>query len=342
MPLTNFPNGISSNGVPVYGGLPYSSLIGPKGKAVFCAPYRTASSSANSAACESSDSNDGTFLRPFKTIAAAYAACNGNRGEVIYLMGYSNSAADVTDDWDATFTWSKSFVHLVGLVPPMAVSHRARINQLSTATGVSPLLNVTGHGNVFANFQIFQGVDDDTSLVNVQVTGQHNVFDGVHIAGVGHATMSASGCASLNLEGGSENVFKGCTIGVDTVDADADGTNITMDGGASRMLFEDCLIQMYVTNASAAHVRIVDSTGIDRWIRFRNCLFSSKSTNKAVDMAEVFAIGAGISQGAIILENCAAHNDGGAPVWTAGTEGIIWANMPAPTASAAGGLMTNL
>lgn len=328
-------------GVPV-NSLPYSHLMGPKGKMLFVAPYRTASSSANSSAAESSDSNDGSFQRPLKTISAAYDKCNGNRGEIIYLMGFSNTAADVTDDWSATFTWSKSFVHLIGMVPPVGVSHRVRVNQLSTATGVSPLLNVTGHGNVFANFQIFQGVADATSLINVQVTGQRNVFDNVHFAGIGDATMSAAGCCSLKLNGGAENFFKNCVIGVDTAVQDADGANLICDTAATRNMFEDCLFQSYISATGAAHVRIADGTAIDRWLWFKNCLFSSKSTNKTVDMAEVFAIPAGISQGAILLENCATHNDGGAPVWTAGTEGIIWSNMVAPTAAAAGGFMTNL
>jgi len=117
---------------------------------------------------------------------------------------------------------------------------------------------------------------------------------------------------------------------------------MTCDGAATRNMFEDCLFQAYIDNTAAAHVEVVDTTGIDRWLWFKNCLFSSKSTNKTIDMAEVFVIPAGISQGAIILQGSSAMNDGGAPVWSAGTEGIIWADMVAPAAAAAGGLMTNL
>lgn len=328
-------------GMPV-GGLPFAHLIGPKGKALFAAPYRTASTTSSDVTANASDSNAGTFEAPLKTIDAAYDLCNGNRGENIYVMNFSNTAADITDDWGATVTWSKNFVHLIGLAPPVMVSQRARIAQTSTATGISPLLNVTGHNNVFANFQIFQGVADATSLINVQVTGQRNYFENVHFAGIGDATMSAAGCASLALDGGAENVFRNCVIGLDTITQDADGINLLCDTGATRNMFDNCLFQSYISATGASHVKIADGTGIDRWLWFRRCQFLSKSTNKTVDMAEVFQIPAGISQGAIILEDCAALNDGGAPVWTAGTEGIIWANMGAPTASAAGGLMTNL
>ena len=319
-------------------GMPYSWLRGPRGKTLFVSPYRTASSTSGIG----NDNNPGTFNKPMKTVLAAYNKCIGDRGDVIYLMGASNAAADITDDLSATLTWAKNDVSLIGLCSPGVVSQRARLNQLSTATGLSPLINVTGNNCTFANFQVFQGVADATSLINVQVTGQRNFFDNVHFAGIGNATMSAAGCASLNLEGGAENVFRHCVIGVDTITQDADGRNMTCDGNASRNLFEDCLFQSFISATGAAHVEIIDTTGIDRWLWFKRCLFVSESVNKTVDMAEVFAIPAGISQGKIILQDCYAMNDGGAPVWTAGTEGIIWAGMPTTAASAGGGLMTNL
>jgi len=322
-------------GVPV-GGMPYSWLKGTKGKVLFVAPYRTTNLHA------ASDGNPGTFVQPLKTITAAYDLCTTGLGSIIYVMGASNTTADTTDDLSATLTWSKDGVHLIGLGTPNGVSQRVRINQLSTATAVSPLINITGNTNVFANVQIFQGVADAASLINVQVTGQRNLFDNVHFAGVGHATMSAAGCASLKLNGAAENLFKNCVIGVDTATMDADGTNLICDGAATRNKFEDCLFQAFISATGAGHVNLVDATAIDRWLWFKNCMFISESTNKTVDMAEVFQIPASPTQGKVILENCFAMDDGGAPVWTAGTEGIVWANMPAPTASAAGGLMTNL
>ena len=324
-------------GMPV--DLPYSFLKGPKGKTLFVAPYRTAVGDSNGT--NANDSNPGTLDAPLKTIARAYALCSGNLGEVIYLMGFQNAAAGVTDDLSATLTWAKNAVHLVGLVPPMAVSHRVRIGAAATPA-LSPMIDITGNNNVFANFQAFHGQADATALLNVRVTGQRNFFDTVHFAGIGDATQSAAGCASLALIGGDENVFKNCVIGLDTTTVDADGVNLLCDTDASRNKFIDCLFQAFISSTAAVHVKLADTTAIDRWLWFKNCLFVSESVNKTIDMAEVFNVPAGIAQGKIILQDCAAMNDGGAPVWTAGTEGIVWANMAAPTASAAGGLMTNL
>lgn len=290
-----------------------------------------------------SDGNSGkTIGRPFKTLAKALASATANNNDVVYLISESNTASATTDYQSATLDWNKDLVHLIGVGAPSMVSQRARIAQLSTATGLTSLMTVSADGCVIKNISIFHGVDDATSLIACKVTGTRNYFENVHFAGIGHATMSAAGCASLSLDGGAENVFKNCVIGVDTVDTDADGVNLLCDTAATRNMFDDCLFQLYITAAGACHVKIADATAIDRWLWFRNCQFMSESTNKAVDMTEVFNVPAGIAQGKIVLQNCSAMDDGGAPVWTAGTEGIIWADMVAPAASAAGGLMTNL
>lgn len=290
-----------------------------------------------------SDGNSGkTIGRPFKTLAKALASATANNNDVVYLISESNTASATTDYQSATLDWNKDLVHLIGVGAPSMVSQRARIAQLSTATGLTSLMTVSADGCVIKNISIFHGVDDATSLIACKVTGTRNYFENVHFAGIGHATMSAAGCASLSLDGGAENVFKNCVIGVDTVDTDADGVNLLCDTAATRNMFDDCLFQLYITAAGACHVKIADATAIDRWLWFRNCQFMSESTNKAVDMTEVFNVPAGIAQGKIVLQNCSAMDDGGAPVWTAGIEGIIWADMVAPAASAAGGLMTNL
>jgi hypothetical protein len=325
-------------GVPV-GGMPYSYLIGPQGKAIFCSPYRTASSS--NASLWASDSNSGlTLSSPVKTVTRALALANANRGDVIYLLSYGNSAADITDDLSATLTWNKDFVHLIGLSPPVSVSQRTRFNQLSTATGVSPMINVTANGCVFANFQAFQGVADATSLVNVQVTGDRNVFENVHFAGIGNATMSAAGSADLKIDGGSENVFKNCVIGVDTAVRDADATNLWLDGAATRNSFEDCLFQGFISAAGYASVTIEDGTGIDRWLRFKRCRFLTESTNDGTQQTTVFNMKAAISQGYILLEDSYAGTSGGAAEWDSNNRGRIYNSSPQVEASAAGGVFT--
>lgn len=289
-----------------------------------------------------SDSNDGKSLdAPFATLSAAHSAMTADQHDTCFLIAESNSASSTSDYQSATLTWSKDLCHLIGVGAPGHFSHRARIAQLSTATGVSPLVNVTADGCYFSNFSIFHGVADATSLVALQVTGERNYFEDCHIAGMGHADMVAANAASLKLTG-SENTFKGCTIGLDTISRDASTKGeIWLDGGASRNWFEDCLIDAYISAAGYDHVTVEDTTGIDRGLYFKNCLFMAKSTNKGVTQTQVFAIPAGISQGAIILQDTYAFSDGGAVDWDGGNRGIIWTNNVDAAASAAGGIMTN-
>lgn len=318
-------------------GLPYSYLKGPNGQVLFVAPARSTGTHNNNA----SDTNPGTLARPLLTIAAAYAKCTGGLGEIIYILGYTNTAADVTDDWSVGVTWAKNSVHLIGLVAPTVVSQRVRINQLSTVTGISPLLLVSGNNNVFANFQIFQGVADATSLINVKVTGQRNVFDNVHIAGIGHATMVTAGARSLVLTGAAENVFKNCTIGVDTIIADNTVTDLELLSGALRNLFEDCLFDREISNAGFASVTVTGATGIDRWIRFRRCTFLTLSVNDAVSQTSVFSLPA-LTQGYILLEDCSALTPGasGTGDWDSNNRGHLYNDRVAPAAAAVGGIFT--
>lgn len=321
-------------GMPV--DLPYSFLKGPQGKVLFVAPYRTAVGDNNGT--NANDSNPGTLDRPMKTILAAYNLMSGNLGEIIYLLGYQNAAASVTDDWSATLTWAKNAVHLIGLVPPMEVSHRVRIGAASAAAALSPLLDVTGHNNVFANFQLFHGQAEATALINLRVTGQRNLFDRVHVAGIGNATQSAAGAADLSLTG-SENVFKKCVIGLDTITRDADATNLLVDGGASRNYFEDCLFQAFISAAGYFGVTINDATAFDRWLRFVRCRFMTESVNDVTQQTSVFSIPA-MTQGYIMLEDCYAGTAGGAAEWDSNNRGRIYNNAVASAVSAAGGIFT--
>ena len=320
---------------PLYvGGVPFVGAQGllSQGKAWFCKPS------------SGSDGNDGTTVdRAVKTLSKAHDLATANRNDTVYYFAESNTAASTTDYQSATLTWSKDLTHLVGVCAPSVVSQRARIAQLSTATGVSPLLDVTADGCVFSNISVFHGVADATSLIAVRVTGTRNYFHNVHFAGVGDATMSAAGACSLKIDGGAENVFDHCVIGVDTIARDADATELLLDGAATRNLFEDCHFSSYISAAGFASVTIADATGIDRWLRFKNCLFTTDSTNQATTQTAVFVIPAMV-QGKVILQNSYYLTDGasGSGAWEANGRGLIWNNSVAAAASGAGGEMTKL
>jgi hypothetical protein len=281
------------------------------------------------------DRNDG----PMKTVTAAYNRTTTGQNDIVVLQAAGASVSDTTSLISETLTWSKNNTHLVGLGADSMVSQRQRIGLISTATGVTSLINVTGTGCKFQNIHFFHGdINDGTSIgPAIQVTGNRNVFDNCHIAGMGHSSLVGAGGTSLKIDGGSENFFKHCTIGLDTIarDASAEG-EIWLDGAATRNIFEDCLITAFISNAGYEHVVFEDATAIDRYVMFKNCMFYSISANNATPQADIMEFKANLTQGHVILMGCGYATDDNGCEWSAG-EGSIRNTAPDSGTSASGG-----
>src|SRR3990167_5726869 len=217
----------------VRGGLLRGSKFAAKPEAFYVRPFRT-SSGLPAGLPQPSDSNSGPSPdKPLKTLSAALGKVTSGRGQVIFVDSSSNTAGETSDDLSAALTISQSGIAVVGSNAGGLVAQRSRIQQLSTATGITNLVTVSGHNNYFEGLHIFQGVDDATSLVALLVSGQRNVFKNCHFAGIGHATMDASGARSLKVTG-SENLFEDCTIGLDTIARGTTEGEIELSGGATR------------------------------------------------------------------------------------------------------------
>ena len=284
-------------------------------------------------AANGSDANDGSAPdRAKATLTAAYNLTSANQHDIVYLIGDSSGM-----NMSAALTWSKNYVHLIGVAAPTRTAQRARIFQLSTLTGASPLLTISATGCIFANFYIFQGVDDASSLINVSITGGRNYFENVHFAGGGHATQAINGGASLHLNGAEENTFVDCTIGVDTVSAATGMVGILMDAEAHRNEFYNCKVRMSAGNSGAAFLEVVDSTGIDRDTIFDNCLFLN---NSATAMTSGFVIPAGMgAPKKILLKDCMVL---GTTKLDADDRTVLYGNMNAVTGADASGVAVEL
>lgn len=296
-----------------YGGVPVASggLYGKSAKSFFVD------------VANGNDNNVGTSPNsPFAGLEAAEDACTaGNHDTVYYIAGSSGN------NLAAALTWDKDYTHLVGIAARTNIAQRARIFQTSTVTGASPLLNITASGCEFRNFYIFQGVADATSLINVQVTGGRNLFENVHFAGGGNATQAIDGGASLKLNGAEENLFRHCTIGVDTIDAATGMMALTFDDEAHRNTFENCTFRMRAGNAGAGFMEVIDSTGIDRDNTFDNCMFLNNSS--ANDMTSAIVAPAGMGEPKIlVLKDCVFHNT---TKIDANDRGIVFGNMDVVT-----------
>jgi hypothetical protein len=282
-----------------------------------------------------SDSNTGTsFLAPLASLETAYGYCTANQHDVVlYLAG--SSGFNITAAW----TWSKSYTHLIGWCAPTRVGQRARIFQTSTLTGASPLITVSGSGCIFKDLYIFQGVDDNTSLINVSVSGSRNYFENVHFAGGGHATQAIDGGASLQINGGAENTFVNCTIGVDTVAAATGMVNLLFDAEAKRNVFEKCRFLLYAGNAGAAFVEITDASGIDRWNEFVDCSFINSC--RTYSLTSGFVIPASMTSvtNFLLLKDCMIL---GTAKLDANDRGVLYGNMNDVTGADTSGVAVEL
>lgn len=258
------------------------------------------------------DTNNGSAAAPLATLAAALALATANHNDVVYLQG--------TAHLTATLNWNKSGVSLVGLSAP-SDNDRARISASGSAV-FSPLVNVTAQGCSFVNLGTFHGFDDASAQVCWAEAGGRNFYSNVQFLGMGNATAAAqAGSRSLTVAGGGENLFVGCTVGLDTV-LRATGTNASLEllSGTPRNTFRDCIFQALVSNAADVHVT-VGAAGMDRYCLFDNCTFinavdSTSTTMTAAISANNAAGGSVIVQGGASIG--ATHVAASGPVHVTG------------------------
>lgn len=224
-----------------------------------------------------STGNDG--LSPdaaLASVGAAYAKTIDKSGDTIYFLNDGNTSGS-SREATLPITWSKDNVHLVGLCAPAVVSQRARITPVTTAALTAvPVIDVTGNGNIFANLQIAHFGADTNSIATqgVAVSGARNYFHNVHMVGIvnDHTGDEAAG-VDLLIDGGEENVFNHCAIGVDTVVRSVANASVEFTTAAKRNLFEDCYFAMSTDAGTPVFVKADGSGDLDRWTIFKNCSF---------------------------------------------------------------------
>ena len=258
------------------------------------------------------DTNPGNAAAPFKTLTAAHAAAVANNGDIVFLIG--------TVHLTATLAWTKNQVSLVGTAAP-SDNDRARISVTGSAV-FTPLVNVTAQGCSFINLGTFHGFADASAQICWIEAGGRNYYNNVQFLGGGDATAAAqTGMRSLKIAASGENLFVGCTIGLDTV-VRATGANASLEltTGAPRNVFRNCIFQALCSLATDVHVT-VGADGIDRYVLFENCTFincvdSTGTTLNAAITANAAAGGSVIVQGGMSIGATAIATTG--PIYVNG------------------------
>ncbi len=299
MTTTNYPNGVSSFGIPVLGGL---------GGIPFTGNYYFVD------AVNGADGNEGSADSPMQTLTAAYARTVSGNNDVIFIVGDGGTTG--TQRLSATLTWANNATHLIGITAPTMISQRARISTPTSATvNINPLMTVSGSGCLFANFSFFQGVGQastDEKLINI--TGDRNYFWNVQFGGMGHANGAArAGSYVLALTDGDENTFERCTIGLDTVARTAANASVIMRTQCQRNIFLDCLFPMYATASTPIFVDTNATTSMDRFNMLKGCTFQNSIVSGTGTAVASVVAAAADQGGSVILDNCSAF---GASEWS--------------------------
>lgn len=256
---SNFTTGLTSFGVPIFGNHPMLLRAAQlNAKVYFVDPRSNATS----------DRHEGTDPgNPLSTVTQAEDRLVDESGDCVVYLGADGGTASSSRD-TGTITWDKSGCSLIAGCTWVPWSQRSRMAPSTSFAGA--LMAVTGHNNWFSGFQMFQGHDAASTCLSV--AGQRNRFDNMHIAGIGHATAGDDAASeSLLINGGSENLFTNCTIGLSTIARSAATAEIRVTTAATRNKFVNCAIECYADAATPYFFDVPDSAGIDRELTFEDC-----------------------------------------------------------------------
>lgn len=277
---------------------------------------------------------NGLINTPYNSLLSAYGACVSGNNDVVVLVG--NGGTSATARLTATLTWAKNATHLVGVTAPSLFAQRARIAPLTTATtNINPLMNVTGSGCLFSNFSFFQGIGQaSTDEQLIDIAGSRNVFDNVDFGGMGHANGAArAGSYIIGLNGGGENLFQRCAIGLETIVRTAANASVKLKAASQRNDFIECVFDMYPTASTPLVLDANLSGGLNgSTMMFKDCTHRALLGASGSTQPAVFGTVHASVNGTVYIDGsttAAAH-------WGLASNGNLYVNAPNNTSGKMG------
>lgn len=307
MALTNFPNGVSSFGVPMVGGLGGIPLTGTW---YFVNP------------AAGSDGNEGTSPdSPLATLYMAHAKMTAGKNDVAVLIGDGSTAATARLSLalaqtvtpaatTGTLNWTKNACHLIGETAPTGIASRARIapptGTYTQATfGSGNFVTVSASGCIFMNFSLFNGFSTGgNSQICWTDSGARNYYSSIQFGGAADAASAQSTSSrSLLISGGGEHRFDNCTIGLDTVTRTVANASLEFSSGTARSKFIGCDFPFQTSASTPLGIIVSAAAGIDRWQKFERCSFINNVQSTSTTLAGLSTLPASAG-GLIAMKDC--------------------------------------
>ncbi len=316
--LTNFPQGISSFGVPVFGSVP--ATFGN----VWFVDYGAGS-----------DGNDGkSTTTALKTLSAAYALAVSNNDDMILVRGNSTVV-------DSPILWAKNRIHVIGIdgAPGRMLQQGAKISS-TTAGATSYVLKVTGVRNSFVNLKFIQNSAVATALTVLEEGGEGSYYQGCSFV-FGVADNLDLTTAHEVLAGSDSATFVGCTFGLDTLLTSAARSVFHIDQ-VNGFEFKsnqiiDCTFSISSSSATATFVRLDGVGDILFSNLFKRCTFlASVDSAGGAAIAEATQTGTSTVKGCLAYDQCSFFNCTDVTTATSGRNAATQIVAVSPTAGTAG------
>ena len=252
------------------------------------------------------DTNSGKSPRQaFKTLAACHDAMTANQNDIcLFYAESAATSAGCTDYQSSMLTWSKNMCHLIGVNNGISLGARSRISNISSWTSANPTMLLSANGCYVAGVQIWSSCTDVNTLGALKVTGQRNLVERCHIAGMGAATNDVLGAYSLLLSGSTcaENEFRNCAIGMDNISLGAyANSQILVAATPYNIKFVDCELIMKSSSATNHLFLRVPTTTLQGPLKFIRC-FGTNGGSATLTYAVSIHASAG---GKVYFKDCA-------------------------------------
>ena len=290
MAYTNYPNGMTSFGIPLVG----SGIVPTSPGKIFFVNYGTGS-----------DGNRGDSMdRPLKTVEYAYSLMTSGNDDICVLMGSS------THVLAAMLDITKSRVHFVGIdgTNGRFYGNNAKIS-LSVSTGATNVFTMknTGVRNSFTNIKFINGATVTEGLHCVGEGGEYALYTNCEIYKSTDLDQTTSSELVLN---GDSAQFVGCTIGsladarVGTVIRPCVRLTAGLVGAGKvtrDCVFLDCFFWIQASHTTSTFVYAANATDVERMLMFKRCAFVNNLASSATP-AQAIAGAATLTVGNIILD----------------------------------------
>jgi len=203
-----------------------------------------------------SDSNKGTFFKPFATIDYAIGKCVSGRGDIIIVRpGHTENLSAA-----AAIAADVAGVAFVGL------GRGASVPTLSW-TAAAATFTVTAANVLFHNFKFVANFADVTTMFSVSGTGDGLAFDKCVFTDTS-TILNAIDFITL-ATGADDLTFTDCVVVGKSASNDSFITGVAHD----RFFMENCQIQFDV--AQTAVVGLIETSGNATNVWIKDCLFRS-------------------------------------------------------------------